>query len=218
VNAPGPYDATANTYYNVSPLDGYTEEQAESYLREYNHWILQILNIHEAIPGHYTQLMHANKSPSKIKSIFSNGAMVEGWAVYSERMMLENGYGDNEPEMWLMYSKWNLRVVVNTILDYRVQVLGLERQAALDLLMNEAFQERTEAEGKWRRATISQVQLTSYFTGYSEIYAFREELKQRLGENFDLRTFHNKFLSYGSAPIPVIRNSMLMELGLDPRG
>ena len=218
VNAPGPYDATANTYYNVSPLDAYTPEQAESYLREYNHWILQILNIHEAIPGHYTQLMHANKSPSKIKSIFSNGAMVEGWAVYSERMMLENGYGGNEPEMWLMYSKWNLRVVVNTILDYSIQVLGLEKEAGLDLLMNEAFQERTEAEGKWRRATISQVQLTSYFTGYSEIYAFREELKKLMGESFDLKAFHNKFLSYGSAPVPVIRNSMLTELGLSPDG
>ena len=215
VNAPGPYDATANTYYNVSPLDDYTDEQAESYLREYNHWILQILNIHEAIPGHYTQLMHANKSPSKIKSIFGNGAMIEGWAVYSERMMLENGYGENEPEMWLMYSKWNLRVVVNTILDYSVQVLGMEQQAALDMLTNEAFQERTEAEAKWRRATISQVQLTSYFTGYSEIYAFREELKQKMGDGFNLRTFHNKFLSYGSAPVPVIRKSMLDELGLD---
>ncbi|MFT4636538.1 MAG: hypothetical protein ACI854_002460 [Arenicella sp.] len=214
VNAPGPYDATANTYYNVSPLDDYTDEQAESYLREYNHWILQILNIHEAIPGHYTQLMHANKSPSKIKSIFGNGAMVEGWAVYSERMMLESGYGDNEPEMWLMYSKWNLRVVVNTILDYSIQVLGMQREAALDLLMNEAFQERTEAEGKWRRATVSQVQLTSYFSGYSEIYAFREELKQTMGESFDLRTFHNKFLSYGNAPVPVIRSSMLAELAL----
>jgi len=212
VNAPGPYDATANTYYNVSPLDAYTDEQAESYLREYNHWILQILNIHEAIPGHYTQLVHANKSASKIKSIFGNGAMVEGWAVYSERMMLEEGYGDNEPELWLMYSKWNLRVVVNTILDYGVQVLGMERDSALDLLMNEAFQERTEAEGKWRRATLSQVQLTSYFTGYSEIYAFREELKALAGDRFNLRNFHNTFLSYGSAPVPVIKKLMLAEL------
>ena len=214
VNAPGPYDATANTYYNVSPLDGMSDEQAESYLREYNHWILQILNIHEAIPGHYTQLMHANKSPSKIKSIFGNGAMVEGWAVYSERMMLESGYGDNEPEMWLMYSKWNLRVVVNTILDYSVQVLGMSRADGLDMLMNEAFQEQAEAEGKWRRATVSQVQLTSYFSGYSEIYEFREALKVAMGQKFNLREFHNKFLSYGNAPVPVIKSLMLAELDI----
>jgi uncharacterized protein (DUF885 family) len=217
VSAPGPYDATANTYYNVSPLDAYSEEQAESYLREYNHWILQILNIHEALPGHYTQLVHANKSPSMIKSIFGNGAMIEGWAVYSEKMMLESGYGgDNlagpEPEMWLMYSKWNLRVVVNTILDYSIQVLGMSEEEGLNLLKNEAFQETTEAEGKWRRATLSQVQLTSYFNGFSEIYAFREELKAKMGDKFNLRDFHNKFLSYGNAPVPVIRNLMLAEL------
>jgi uncharacterized protein (DUF885 family) len=214
VDAPGPYDATANTYYNVTPLDDYTPEQAESYLREYNHWILQVLNIHEAIPGHYTQLMHANKSASKIKSVFGNGAMIEGWAVYSERMMLEQGYGNNEPELWLMYAKWNMRVVVNTILDYSVQVLGMQYDAAMDMLLNEAFQEKTEAEGKWRRVTLSQVQLTSYFNGYAEIYAFREELKQKMGEGFNLRDFHNKFLSYGNAPVPVIRNLMLQELGL----
>ncbi len=191
-----------------------TEAQAESHLREYNHWILQILNIHEALPGHYTQLMHANKSPSKIKSIFGNGAMVEGWAVYSERMMLEAGYANDEPEMWLMYSKWNLRVVVNTILDYSIQVLGMNQAEGLDLLQNEALQEKTEAEGKWRRATLSQVQMTSYCNGYSEIYAFREELKTKQGDKFNLRDFHNKFLSYGSAPVPVIRKLMLAELGL----
>ena len=213
VNAPGPYDATANTYYNVSPLDDYTEDQAESYLREYNHWILQILNIHEAIPGHYTQLMHSNKSPSKIKAIFGNGAMIEGWANYSERMMLEAGYGNNEPEMWLMWKKWSLRSVVNTILDYSIHVLGMEKEEALALMLDEAFQEQTEAEGKWRRATLSQVQLTSYFNGYTEIYAFREELKQKMGDAFDLKTFHNKFLSYGSAPVSVIRTLMLEELG-----
>ncbi|RLA49850.1 MAG: DUF885 domain-containing protein [Gammaproteobacteria bacterium] len=214
VNAPGPYNATANTYYNVTPLDHYTPEQAESYLREYNHWILQILNIHEAIPGHYTQLMHANKSPSKIKSIFGNGAMIEGWAVYSELMMMEAGYGDHEPELWLMYSKWNLRAVINTIIDYEIQVLGLEREDAVEMLLAEGFQEQTEADEKWRRATLSQVQLTSYFSGYAEILAFREELKVKMGDKFDLRNFHNKFLSYGNAPVPVIRKLMLKELEL----
>lgn len=215
VNAPGPYDATANTYYNVTPLDHYTEEQAESYLREYNHWILQILNIHEAVPGHYVQLVHANKSPSLIKSIFGNGAMIEGWAVYSERMMLEAGYANNEPEMWLMYSKWNLRVVMNTILDYSIQVLGIDQQQGLDLLMNQAFQERTEAEGKWRRATLSQVQLTSYFNGYAEIYEFREEVKKKLGERFNLKEFHNEFLSYGNAPVPIIKRLMRAKLEIN---
>ncbi|RLV58159.1 DUF885 domain-containing protein [Parashewanella curva] len=212
ISAPGPYDKHGNTYYNVTPLDAMTEAQAESYLREYNHWILQILNIHEAIPGHYTQLVYSNESPSLVKSLFGNGAMVEGWAVYTERMMLEEGYSNFEPEMWLMYYKWNLRVICNTILDYSIQVKGMTKQQGLDLLMNEAFQERAEAEGKWRRATLSQVQLTSYYSGYREIYDFREEYKQRLGSKFDLRQFHEKFLSYGSAPVKYIRQQMLSEL------
>ncbi|KGJ89221.1 DUF885 domain-containing protein [Thalassotalea sp. ND16A] len=211
INAPGPYDAKANTYYNVTPLDHYNSEEAESYLREYNHWLLQILNIHEAVPGHYTQLVHSNKSKSLVKSIFGNGAMVEGWAVYTERMMLEQGYGDFEPELWLMYYKWNLRVIMNSIIDYSIQVNGLTEEQALDMMMNQAFQEKAEASGKWRRATLSQVQLTSYFTGYSEIYELREELKAKQGEAFNLTDFHNQFLSYGSAPVPIIRQMMLAE-------
>lgn len=209
VSSPGPFNPEANTYYNVTPLDDYTAEEAESYLREYNHWILQILNIHEAIPGHYTQLLHANKSPSLIKSLFGNGAMVEGWAVYAERMMLEQGWGNDEPEMWLMYGKWNLRVVCNAILDYAVHVKGMTQDEAMHLLTEEAFQERTEATNKWRRVRLSQVQLTSYFAGYAEIYDFREQRKARLGDDFDLKRFHNEFLSYGSAPVSVIRELMV---------
>jgi len=154
INSPGPYDPDANTYYNVTPLDSYDEIGAESYLREYNDRMLQILNIHEAIPGHYTQLVHANKSPSLIKSILRNGAMIEGWAVYTERMMLEEGYGNNEPELWLMWYKWNMRVVMNTILDYSIHTLGLTEEQALALMIDQAFQEESEAKAKWRRLAI----------------------------------------------------------------
>ncbi|MDP9140278.1 MAG: DUF885 domain-containing protein [Pseudomonadota bacterium] len=211
INAPGPYDPTAKTFYNVSPLDDYTPEQAESFLREYNHWQLQVLNIHEAVPGHYVQLLHANKSPSRIKTLFGNGAMVEGWAVYAEKMMLEAGWGGSEPELELIHGKWLLRVTSNTIIDYGIHVLGWNEQQVLDLIRNEAFQSETEARGKWRRATLSQVQLTSYFAGYSAIYDFRARLKKALGERFDLKRFHEAFLSYGSAPVVVIESLMKVE-------
>jgi len=208
IDAPGPYRPQDRTFYNVTPLDGATAEAAESSLREYNHWILQILNIHEAIPGHYAQLVYANRSPSIVKSIFGNGAMVEGWAVYGERMMLESGYGDNAPEMWLMYSKWNLRSVTNTILDYSVHVLGMTEEQAIDLLTRQAFQTRSEAVEKWHRVQVSSVQLTSYFSGYSEIMELREQRKQQLGAKFNLKEFHEQFLSYGSAPVRVIKGLM----------
>lgn len=214
VNSPGPYDATANTYYNVTPLDHFSPEQAESYLREYNSRMMQILNIHEAIPGHYTQLMHANKSPSLVKSLFRNGAMIEGWGLYAERMMLEEGYGDHEPELWLLYYKWLLRSVTNTILDREIHIHNLARSDAMNMMINQAFQETTEAEEKWRRATLSQVQLTSYFTGFTEIYGFREEIREALGDDFVLRDFHNQFLSYGSIPVKYIKAIMRYDLGL----
>ena len=208
ISAPGPYDKNGNTYYNVGSLSGWDKERAESYLREYNKYLLQILSIHEAIPGHYTQLIYSNQSPSIIKSILGNGAMVEGWAVYSERMMLENGYGNNEPEMWLMYYKWNLRSTCNTILDISVHSGDMTKEQAMNLLMNEAFQQQTEAENKWRRVSLTSVQLCSYFTGYTEIYDLREEQKKALGHKFDLKAFHEKFLSYGSAPVQYIRQLM----------
>ncbi|MBB3222168.1 DUF885 domain-containing protein [Pseudoduganella umbonata] len=207
IEAPGPYRPQDRTYYNVTPLTGATPEQAESSLREYNHWILQILNMHEAIPGHYAQLVYANKSPSLVKSIFGNGAMVEGWAVFSERMMLESGY-DNSPEMWLMYSKWNLRSVTNTILDYSVHVLDMPKEQALDLLTRQAFQTQQEAAEKWRRATLTSVQLTSYFSGYSEIMELREQRRAALGDKFSQKAFNEQFLGYGSAPVKVIRELM----------
>lgn len=209
ISSPGPYDKNGNTYYNVGTLANYSAQEAESYLREYNDYILQILNIHEAIPGHYTQLVYSNNSPSLIKSLFGNGAMIEGWAVYTELMMLENGYGNNSPEMWFMYYKWHLRSVCNTILDYSVHVNNMSEKDALHLLINEAFQQEAEAKGKYKRVSLTQVQLCSYFTGFTEIYDLRETIKTKQGKDFKLKQFHEKFLSYGSAPVKYISEAML---------
>ncbi len=209
ISAPGPYDKKGNTYYNVGSLSGWSPEEAESYLREYNQYTLQILNIHEAIPGHYAQLVYSNQSPSMIKSLLGNGAMIEGWAVYTELMMLENGYGNNLPELWLMYYKWNLRTVCNTILDISVHTKNMSEKEGLNLLVNEAFQQEAEAKGKWKRVTLTSVQLCSYFTGFTEIYSLRDELKKQAGDKFKLKQFHEKFLSYGSSPVKYIRELML---------
>jgi len=131
--------------------------------------------------------------------------------------MLENGYGadsgsaEASPEMWLMYYKWNLRSTCNTILDYSVHVKNMTQEEAMHLLVDEAFQQKAEAEGKWRRVSVTQVQLCSYFTGYTEIYDLREELKKKMGSNFNLKKFHEKFLSYGSAPVKYIKEMMEKE-------
>lgn len=205
VDAPGPFDPDRETFYNVSPLDGMTKSQQQSWLREYNHYTLQILNIHEAIPGHYTQLVYDNKNPSLIKTVFHNGALVEGWAVYAERLMIEAGYGRNTPELEFMYWKWFLRVVTNTILDYEIHNMNLSKAKGLSYMVDQAFQEQEEAEKKWKRAMLSQVQLTYYYTGFTEIYSFRESLKSEQKESFSLKRFNEKLLNFGSAPVKTIQ-------------
>jgi uncharacterized protein (DUF885 family) len=123
--------------------------------------------------------------------------------------MLESGYGHNSDEMWLLWDKWNMRVTLNTVIDHAIQVDNMSENDVVALLRRDGFQEEAEARGKWLRATLSQVQLSSYFTGYSEIYALREELKQQQGKDFNLKSFHENFLSYGSAPVKYIRELML---------
>jgi len=205
---PGPYDKQGNSYFNIANPSAWPPEKAESYLREYNQYMLQILCIHEAIPGHYVQSVYAGKAPSIIKAVFSNDAMVEGWAVYSEEMMIDNGY-DPDPEMKLMWYKWHLRSVCNTILDYSVHTENMSKQNAIKLLTGEAFQQPAEAEGKWKRVTETSVQLDSYFSGYKEIIDLREAYKKKMGDKFTLKDFNERFLSYGSAPIRFIKEAML---------
>jgi uncharacterized protein (DUF885 family) len=208
ISSPGPYDKDGNTYYNVGSLSGWSAEKAESYLREYNNYTLQILCIHEAIPGHYTQLVYANKAPSIIKSVLGNGAMVEGWAVFSEQEMIDAGFGDAAPEMRLMWYKWHLRSVCNTILDYSVHAGSMTKEQAIKMLTKEAFQQQTEADNKWKRVSVSSVQLTSYYTGYKEINALHEEWKKKQASKYKLKQFNEKFLSYGSAPVKFIKEAM----------
>ena len=218
MSSPGPYDKEGNSYFNVGSLNGWPAGKAESYLREYNDYTLQILCIHEAIPGHYVQLVDANKAPSLIKSVFGNTAMIEGWAVYSEEMMLDNGYDNDEPEMRLMWYKWHLRSVCNAILDYRVHCENMSKQDALKLLMHEAFQQQAEADNKWKRVTETSVQLDSYFIGYKEIIDLREAYKKKMGDKYKLKDFNEKFLSYGSAPVMLIKEAMLAKEVIPPSG
>jgi len=218
MSSPGPYDKEGNSYFNVGSLAGYTPEKAESYLREYNNYTLQILCIHEAIPGHYVQLVYANQSPSLIKSIFGNNAMIEGWAVYSEQMMMDNGYGGDEPEMKLMWYKWHLRSVCNTILDYSVHAGAMTQEQAIKMLTHEAFQQQAEAENKWKRVTVSSIQLDCYFTGYKEIMDLREAWKTDQGDSYNLKAFNEKFLSYGSTPVKYIKEAMMRKQGNTKEG
>ncbi|PWT72485.1 MAG: DUF885 domain-containing protein [Bacteroidetes bacterium] len=205
-----PYQKSGATYFNVDDLTRLPGTKAESTLREYNNYSIQFLTIHEAMPGHCLQGIYSNThTPDIIKAVFQNGTMIEGWAVYAETMMLENGWGNHSPEMQLIHDKWKLRELGNAIIDYRIHCLNESKENIESFLKNEAFQTPSQVEEKWHRATVSQVQLCSYYAGMSEIMALREDYKNEMGTRYSLKDFHERFLSYGSAPIKYIREMMV---------
>ena len=204
------YQKTGTTYYNIDDLTLYPPEKAESVLREYNNYASQLLSIHEAVPGHCVQGIYNNKkSPDVVRSVFQNGAMIEGWAVYTESMMLENGWGDHSPEMELVHYKLKLRELANVIIDYDLQVLNKSKEDLIHLMVKECFQTNAQAEEKYHRATRSQVQLCSYYAGSTAIKALREDYQKKMGDQYSLKAFHEAFLSYGSSPVKYIRERML---------
>lgn len=205
-----PYQKSGATYYNIDNLTQYPAEKAESALREYNNYTSQLLSIHEAIPGHCLQGIYNNKkSNDKVRSVFQNGAMIEGWAVYTETMMIENGWGNHSDEMEMVLCKLKLRELGNVLIDYQIQCMNASKEEIIKLLTKECFQTKAQADEKYHRATVSQVQLCSYYTGAIAIMDLREEYKKQQGNNYSLKKFHELFLSYGSSPIKYIRERML---------
>ncbi len=205
-----PYQKKGDTYYNIDDLTKYSKEKQESTLREMNNYMSQLISIHEAVPGHCVQGIYNNlKSPDVLRSVFQNGAMVEGWAVYSETMMVENGWGNHAPEMQLIHDKLKLRELGNVLIDYQLQCLDSSAQAIKHLLVTELFQTPAQAAEKYNRATLSQVQLCSYYAGSSAIFSLREEYRAKKGSAYNLKDFHEQFLQYGSSPVKYIRERML---------
>jgi uncharacterized protein (DUF885 family) len=205
-----PYQKQGTTYYNIDDLTEYPPAKAELALRSDNNYASSILSIHEAVPGHCMQGIYNNKkSPDVLRAVFQNGAMIEGWAVYTEGMMVENGWGNHAPEMALSLYKWNLRELANVLLDYDVQCLNAPKEAVARLLVKDCFQNASQVEEKYHRATVSQVQLCSYYTGATAIQSLREDYKKKMGTQYKLKDFHEKFLSFGSSPVKYIRERML---------
>lgn len=209
---PGPLEDKLKTFYDVSPIpDEWSDEQSESFLREYNNLSVQILSIHEAIPGHYVQLYYSNRYPSIVRSVFYSGTFVEGWAHYAEQMMVDEGYGNNDPRMKLVQLKWRLRVLTNAIIDQKIHKRGMTEEEAVSLMMNEGFQEESEAKAKWVRAQLSSTQLSSYYVGATAIFDLREKYMEKMGDDFDLKSFHESLLSHGSPPVMYLNELLLSD-------
>jgi uncharacterized protein (DUF885 family) len=227
-DAPGPLEKDLDTFFAISPTpedwseerteslffaisptpEDWSEERTESFFKEYNDYMLHNLTVHEAMPGHYLQLAHANEfqAPTMVRALFSSGPFVEGWAVYSERLMVENGYGG--PKVRMQQLKMRLRVIINAIIDQKIHTAGMTEEEAMAFMKNEGYQEEGEAAGKWRRACLTSTQLSTYFVGCQEVEDIRREYEKKRGIEFDLQKFHDKLLSYGSPPPRYVRELM----------
>ncbi|MBD8635004.1 DUF885 domain-containing protein [Stenotrophomonas sp. CFBP 13725] len=209
-DSPGPLDKNLKTFYAVSPIpDDWDQKQVDSFLREYNSRMIHLLSIHEGTPGHYLEGWHSAKFPSTLRSVLRSGLFAEGWAVYTERMMQEQGYLDNDPLFHLVQLKFYLRTISNAILDQGVHVDNWTREQAMHLMTHDAFQQDSEASGKWVRAQLTSAQLPTYFVGAQEHFDTRKAAQEKLGDQFNLKAYHDKMLSYGAPPVRFARQLML---------
>ncbi len=202
LNPAPPLDPRASSIYAISPPPkDWDNRRVASYLEEYNRHMLQILTIHEAYPGHYVQLEYSNRNPSLIRRVLYSGVFAEGWAVYTEQIMLDQGYGDGDLALRLNQLKFYLRAVANAILDHKMHCDGLTDEEAQKFLMERVFQSEGEAVGKVIRAKQSSCQLSTYFVGRTAFYRLRQQIEREMGDRFDLGRFHEAVLDHGTLPV-----------------
>jgi uncharacterized protein (DUF885 family) len=208
-DSPGPLEQNGKTFFAVEPTPkDWSAQRKESFFKEYNNYMCRDLTVHEAMPGHYLQLAHANefRAPTLVRAIFQSGTFVEGWAVYCEQMMAEQSYGG--PEVKMQQLKMRLRVICNAIIDQGIHAKNMSEKEAMDLMMKEGFQQEGEAVAKWKRARLSSAQLSTYFVGVAEHLDLREKAKARDGSAFNVKKYNDTVLSFGSPPVKYVRELM----------
>ncbi|MDT5156455.1 MAG: hypothetical protein QOH51_812 [Acidobacteriota bacterium] len=214
-DAPGPFERVATEgYYYVTPPDpAWTPQQQEEHLSHYNRYGLTITSIHETYPGHYYQLLKARQTPSRVRAALGSASFVEGWAHYCEQMMLDEGFGGNNPKLRLAQLDRALLGLCRYVVGIRMHTLGMSYDEAVEFFMREGFQARTNAEREARRGTLDPTYLV-YTLGKMEILKLRDEWRKQLGDSFRIGDFHDRLLSYGMPPIKILRMAMLGDEGL----
>jgi len=233
LDSPGPLDRGEKAFFCITPIpEDWTPEQAESRLREDNDRHLRVLTIHEAVPGHYLQGVYANRCPSIPRTVLWSGVFAEGWAVYVTQVMMDLGYGADDPALMLIHWKFYLRAAINAALDGRIHAHGMTEDEAIRLMMDGGFQEESEARNKWLRARLSSTQLSTYFVGSVEFWDIELEARRRAAfasgdprgaaavpephvvggfgptPGFSYREYLESVISHGSPPLPILRQLM----------
>jgi len=200
----------------ISTVPTSDPEDTESYLREYNHYILDALTIHEAFPGHYVQLYWSShaEDASVIKRVLESGTMAEGWAMMVEQLMHEAGWGKQDPRQLLFHLKMRLRIFLNAMIDVRLHTSTQQDPEALDawamqLMTEQGFQEQAEASRKLRRAKLTSTQLCTYYVGYQEMLDIYRDLEAK--GTLTKKAALMKMISFGTIPPRTIRKLLAQE-------
>jgi uncharacterized protein (DUF885 family) len=207
---PGPLDRDLDAFFAITPMPAdWSDDRKESYLREDNDRMLRLLTIHEAVPGHYLQLAWSNRCSSLVRTAFQSGVFAEGWAVFVTQVMMDAGYGSEDPALMLVHWKFYLRSITNALMDIRIHAGSMDEAEAMRLMVEGGFQEQGEAANKWDRARLSSTQLCEYFLGSVEMHELEAEARRRAsagGEEFVYRPFLESVIGHGTPPMPVIRD------------
>jgi uncharacterized protein DUF885 len=213
----GPFTPLATSFYYIDRIPAsWSPAYVTSYLRDYNDYEMQILSLHEAVPGHYVQFRYDAQVPSLVRRVFANGSFVEGWAVYSEGMMMDAGYGGHDPRLKLFQLKWRLREYSNAIIDAEYHTGDLSESQCVGFLERKAFQDSAQAEGKWHRLEVSHDQLSSYFVGLDAITQEKNLEMRSLGDRFSVADFNARLLAMGSVEPRAIATLMREHVPAQP--
>lgn len=212
MDTPGPYEANASeAFYNITlPDPAWPADKQEEYLQGYNYPLLSNVSVHEVWPGHYTQFLWVKNNPdlSKVRKLTAAGSNAEGWAHYSEEMMLDEGFMNNDPKYRLTQLVDALLRDCRYIVGIKMHTEGMTMAQANEFFVKEGRQQPVVGEMETKRGTGDPTYLM-YTLGKLEILKLRADYKRKMGSNFSLQEFHDRFIKAGSPPVKIVRRELM---------
>jgi uncharacterized protein (DUF885 family) len=210
MDTPGPYEKKATeAYFNVTlPEKKWPATEVEEYMTAFNRGTIASTAIHEAYPGHYVQLLWFQRVTDKVRKLTQSGSNVEGWAHYTEQMMLDEGYGNNDPKLRFGQLLDALLRNCRYLVGIQMHTGKMTYEQGIDFFMKEGFMTRAYAERETKRGTSDPTYLV-YTLGKLQILKLREDYRAKMGASFNLEQFHTEFVKQGGVPVKIVRRHML---------
>jgi uncharacterized protein (DUF885 family) len=212
MDTPGPYEAKAGeAFYNITlPDPSWPKDKQEEYLEGYNFPLLSNVSVHEVWPGHYTQFLWLKNNPelSKVRKLTGAGSNAEGWAHYSEEMVLDEGLYNNDPRYRLAQLVDALLRDCRYIVGIKMHTQGMTMDQARKFFVDEGRQQPVVGEMETKRGTGDPTYLM-YTLGKLEILKLREDYKRKMAGRFSLQDFHDRFIKAGSPPVKIVRRELM---------